>query len=453
MMLVYEEYLRIYKKEYLKVKMVIDMEFSNYLKVPDIKIVQLVNVNDIEWCDEAVLVYVKNGKGTLTHRISEEDDEYMFCSQLLLNDKPIIQAKYPVCPTCTGMLATGYGIENINSEELIKVRACMNSEYKGIMNAVDNIKPLLGLLNDGYYVLADVQLYPSNGQGDFFYSVPNELTYNKATCSEYYDSNFLCSLESFPAYIYPTQSSELINEERVDEYISIMKSSAKPPRGLAYYEAGFVCALLDGHHKACAASALKKKLNCLTIIPPNRFYFAEGAKYADRDTLLKKVDFAGIMIDVEQGAKLKDYSPIGGVKETSFHIPVYNLTRRKFPDIYLNRYPTIDTLAGIVNAEVDINGNVVDYAKTLISLRNEESVIKLYYLMTYLSECYKEEAYTIAKMILDEKDEYLLLLSQKSAIKELLNHRNEETEQYMINYLTNHDSKAQYWDLVNSYWD
>lgn len=56
-------------------------------------------------------------------------------------------------------------------------------------------------------------------------------------------------------------------------------------------------------------------------------------------------------------------------------------------------------------------------------------------------------------MILDEEDEYLLQSPRKSAIKELLNHRNEETEQYMINYLVDYNSKDQCWDLVNSYWN
>ena len=40
------------------------------------------------------LFRVKSGKGTLTHRISEEDEEYMYSSQLLLNDRPLIQANY-----------------------------------------------------------------------------------------------------------------------------------------------------------------------------------------------------------------------------------------------------------------------------------------------------------------------------------------------------------------------
>ncbi|MBQ1394112.1 MAG: hypothetical protein IIY81_11410, partial [Lachnospiraceae bacterium] len=76
------------------------MELLKHIKKPDIQIVQLINVSEIEWCNEAVLIYVKNGKGTLTHRISEEDEEYSFFSQLMLNGKPIIQGRYPICPTC-----------------------------------------------------------------------------------------------------------------------------------------------------------------------------------------------------------------------------------------------------------------------------------------------------------------------------------------------------------------
>ena len=429
------------------------MEFLKIIKKPDIQIVQLINVSEIEWCDEAVLICVKNGKGTLTHRISEEDEEYSVLSQLLLNDKPIIQGRYPICPTCAGMLATGYGIENIHSQELERVRECMNSEYKGIINAVEKIKPLLGLLNDGYYVLADVKLYPSDGQGSFFYSVPNELTYNKATCSEYYDSKFYSSVDGYPAYIYPTQSSELINEERVDEYIRMMKENSNFPRGLAYYETGFMCALLDGHHKACAASVLGKTLSCLTIISPDRFHFTPGVKYVGGDTLVEKVVFAGITVDAVHGAKLKDYSQERGIREQEIHISLHKLTGRKLPDNYINRYPTIETLAGIINAEVDIKANAVEYAKALISSHNEECAVKLDYLMKYLSEHRKEEAYNIAKMILDEEDEYFVKLAHKSAIKELLNYRNEETEQYIINYLVNHNSKDPCWDLVNSYWE
>lgn len=73
-----------------------------------------------------------------------------------------------------------------------------------------------------------------------------------------------------------------------------------------------------------------------------------------------------------------------------------------------------------------------------------------------MSECGRDEAYVIAKMILDEEDGYFMKVTQESAIEEMLKHRNEETEQYMMNYLVNHDSKYSKdscWYLVNSYWN
>lgn len=425
--------------------------FFNNTKV---EIIQPIDVHQVEWCNEAVLFRVKNGKGALTHRISEAGEDYDFFSQLLLNNKPILQGKYPSCPTCAGMLATGYGIENIDSPELKKVRECLNTEYKGIMEFIKLIKPLLGLLNDGYYVLADTKLCPTDGQGNFFYTVPNELTYNAATCDAYYDSNFYSSAYGIPAYIYPTQSAEIIQEKRIDDYVEIFRKSDNPPRALAYYEQGFVCALLDGHHKACAASILGERLNCLTIIPPNQFLYAEGEQHRGGDTLLREVGFAGIMISVKKGARLKEYQSSRGFKKENFTIPAYNITGRQFSERYSTCYPTIESLAGIMNAEVDITGDIVEYAKKLIQARNEENVTKLEYLMAYLAYIRMEEAYAVAKMILDEDkdDDFLPRLPVKNAIKALLHYHNDETEQYMIDYLANHTPSDECWDLVDDYW-
>ena len=57
-----------------------------------VEMIQNIDVSNIGWCNESVIFHVINGKGSFTHRISEEDDEYDFYSQLLLNGKPIIQA-------------------------------------------------------------------------------------------------------------------------------------------------------------------------------------------------------------------------------------------------------------------------------------------------------------------------------------------------------------------------
>ena len=38
-----------------------------------VEMIQNIDVSNIGWCNEAVIFHVINGKGSFTHRISEED--------------------------------------------------------------------------------------------------------------------------------------------------------------------------------------------------------------------------------------------------------------------------------------------------------------------------------------------------------------------------------------------
>ena len=82
---------------------------------------------------------------------------------------------------------------------------------------------------------------------------------------------------------------------------------------------------------------LGKSLSCLTIISPDSFRWADGTKYNEGNTLISKVGFAGIEVEVEKGTKLKDYQPLKGFKEKKFPIPVYNITGRKFSERYTHK--------------------------------------------------------------------------------------------------------------------
>ncbi len=424
--------------------------FTDKVKV---ELLRSIDVRDIDWCSEAVLFRVKDGKGTLTHQISEEDADFDYFSQLHLTNLPIIQAKYPSCPTCAGMLATGYGIENIDSPELKRVREGMNSEYVGIVEALESMKPLLGLLDSGYYVLADTLLYPTDGQGNFFYSVPNEPVYNDAAGEWYYNFDFCSVMEGFPAYIYPTQSAELIQEQRVDTYVELFRNSTNPPRALAYHEKGFVCALLDGHHKACAAAVLGEKLHCLTIIRPTTIHFKDAERYHGGDTLLKSVDFAGISVPANEGETEKDYRQISGRMKGMTSLPVYHVTGRSFSKRYSDCYPTINCLTGIMLSEVNTQCDMMEYTKQLLAVADQEAITKLKYFMDYLYCIRSDTSFQIAQLILDRENDFFPRLPLEGAIKILLYFKNEISEQYLIDYLANHSSDDQYWDLVSSYWE
>ena len=90
-----------------------------------LEIIKEIDTKEKSWCDSAALVYVKGGNSRLTTVTSKElwdnDDNYSLF-HVMLNGKPIVQSNIPFCPTCSGMLARGYGIENIDTPELNVIR-------------------------------------------------------------------------------------------------------------------------------------------------------------------------------------------------------------------------------------------------------------------------------------------------------------------------------------------
>ena len=66
---------------------------------------------------EAKVVYV-NGAGKLVNNRSE----YGCSMNIRLNDIPLVQINSPYYQTCSSVLASGYGIENADCEELKKYR-------------------------------------------------------------------------------------------------------------------------------------------------------------------------------------------------------------------------------------------------------------------------------------------------------------------------------------------
>jgi len=76
-----------------------------------------VDVSEMINIKEAKVVYV-NGAGKLVNNRSE----YGCSMNIRLNDIPLVQINSPYCQTCSSVLASGYGIENADCEELKKYR-------------------------------------------------------------------------------------------------------------------------------------------------------------------------------------------------------------------------------------------------------------------------------------------------------------------------------------------
>ena len=71
-----------------------------------------------------------------------------------------------------------------------------------------------------------------------------------------------------PVYLYPTQTTDSYDKNRVEYYIDKFKElSDSSPRAIVYNFTDYINFIIDGHHKACASALLGEPLRCILIIP------------------------------------------------------------------------------------------------------------------------------------------------------------------------------------------
>ena len=425
----------------------------------EVQIIKEIDTADKWWCNSAVLFSVKNGKNSICERVAPEDEEYEYLSRFELNGEALVQGKFPVCPTCKGMLAAGYGIENIDCPELVAARECMNSEFISITDSAEKIKPLLGLLADGYYALADTICFPTAGDGRFFYEVPNDLTLYDAACYGYYNGWDYSCYEHFPLFIYPTQSSSLIDNGRVEYYAEMMRSGKAQPRALAYHIYGFINALLDGHHKACAAASAGKAVNCLTIIPCDGCDFVSDpskrvSSLKQDDPQIEILRFAGLSTEPHKELHYNDVFKNTDRKD--------NVSYRKYDlnDAGIHygpaAFPTLASLAAFLDIIENVEGAFPDTDPEVLSKLSYEDTEKadrhLEAFLQVVAFTDPDIAYELAKTIVKKGDGYMRRRRVRAALLYLLNFRDDETEQLFADFYLNHQENDENMEIANSYW-
>lgn len=224
---------------------------------PRIDIITRWEKQDQKFYAPGALIQVKNGRNMLYQCFSEEPREATYCT-LMFGDKPLFQFQGDeyYCPTCEKIVRSGYQLEQ--TEEFRRDR--LNGENLTFADALDALMPLLGLLDDNYYVILDTELYPTDGNGHLFWNVPNSDVCVPGSCLFYRGEGEWGFLR--PHFTVATQSVDKLQESRVEYY------RAHPGcRAVAYYMDGYITALLDGHHKAMAAAVEHRKVKALVIMP------------------------------------------------------------------------------------------------------------------------------------------------------------------------------------------
>ena len=402
---------------------------------------------------EAKLVYV-NGKGKLTVEIGKtEPNIWQAPSKIKLNDIPLIQSKVSDIPTWCNLLATGYGIENANCKELLEIQEKINSDYVNLETSINNMKPLLTLFKSGFYLIADAICYPTDGE-NFFWNVPNNLTKNLTTAPAYIGEGTYVFNQ--PVYLYPTQTTNSYNKDRVDYYVEKFKNlDDNKPRAIVYNFEEFINFIIDGHHKACASIILKEPVSCILIIP-DRIY-----KNYYKNICL---NFSGILVDYKDIPKeytqyiKKKFSP----SQEKIEIKDGIVNNREWEKEYINsakHYLSLLDYANIIDImqdnEIEVNDIFIKNCLENFDKDSQLKMKKLLYLLNFTDiKKAQETALKYARKTLREKEinkelkqlVYRILLNDKN---------NEEVENIFIDYIVYHSDNKEdpVLNIINSYWE
>ena len=413
-----------------------------------------VDCSEIISIKEAKLVYVK-GKGKLTVEIGKtEPNIWQAPSKIKLNDIPLIQSKVSDIPTWCNLLATGYGIENANCKELLEIQEKINSDYVNLETSINNMKPLLTLLESGFYLIVDAICYPTDGE-NFFWNVPNKLKEFLSAGPAYLGEGTYVFDQ--PVYLYPTQTTNSYNKDRVNYYIEKFKNSTdNKPRAIVYNFEEFINFIIDGHHKACASTLLKEPVSCILIIP-DRIY-----KNYYKNICL---NFSGILVDYKdipkeytQYIKKEKFSP----SQEKIEIKDGIVNNREWEKEYINSAKHYLSLLDYANAidimqdnEIEVNDIFIKNCLENFDKDSQVKIKKLLYLLKFTDiKKAQEIALKYAKKTLREEEIDKEL--KKLIYKILLSDKNkEEVENIFIDYIVYYSDNKEdpVLNIINSYWE
>jgi len=416
---------------------------------------EMINIKDSR------VVYI-NGAGKLREvRKEVKNLKNGYLSQIRLNNVPLIQMNKEYIPTIESLLATGYGIENANCKEILEIQGKINSDFISLENSIKTMTPLLKLLDNGFYMIADAECYPTDGNGNFFWNVPNNMVLNPATAEKCLIDNDFTYIAGQPAYLYPTQTTDVYNSERIEYYIEKLKkmNDNNEPRAIVYNFGQFINFIIDGHHKACAAALLGKPLKCILIKKAGYFMESEKGKWVD------KLYFFSLYEKATSKNVPKKYLPF---KKNEMKIEKLNeikledgrVNKRKWENKYLDsvkNFPSLEKYANIVNASINFEFKITDeLIKKYVNIFDENSqemMKKIIYILMYTESLEKLQKIVIkyAKNSLNHKIDKDLKLTIYNILFQMKN--NQEVEQIFIDYIVyNEDKDDPILKIVNSYW-
>lgn len=240
------------------------------LKRFKVEIIEEIDKSLCEWKRDTILLQIEGGKKVLNE--VTYSDSAIVEKQLCIDGRPLysLYSDNYYCPTCQKIIEEGFGLKDkgrLITDRIVKAQDSNLSLYESI----ELLKPLFKLFEGGLYILTRAEMYPVNGEGEFFWNSTDGRKLYEATAEMYYKCHFGSGYMSF---LYPSQPTSMLDKETLQKYL---RDESTNNTGLAYYMDGSMALLLDGHHRATTACLKQQPIECLTIARVNG-YAAEKNK-------------------------------------------------------------------------------------------------------------------------------------------------------------------------------
>lgn len=123
------------------------------------------------------LVRVRNGQGRFVDGVNHVGPENgsLLYRCVSLDGQPLVQMRDTEHPGVYGYgkISPGAGLEHIDCEEMRRVSDSFPGDepYQGFQDAFGKLKPLFSLMHDGYYMLVDTYMCPTDGGNRIFWDI------------------------------------------------------------------------------------------------------------------------------------------------------------------------------------------------------------------------------------------------------------------------------------------
>ena len=259
-----------------------------------------------------------------------------------------------------------------------------------------------------------------------------------------------------PVYLYPTQTTDSYDKNRVEYYIDKFKElSDSSPRAIVYYLDNFMNFVIDGHHKACASALLGEPLRCLLIIPGVVAKYPNEIKiFFSSSIIINKKD-----IPYNYSSYVKYEFPSLSSKEIIIKDGIVN--KRKWEKKYLDstkKYLTqkeygrmVDIL---INDKIEITDALIEHCLINFDINSQRKIEKIIYKLKLFDI---EKAKNIALKYAKNSLKYEINKTLKELIYKILANikDNIEVEQIFIDYYTyySEDKEDSVLEIISSYWE